>query len=235
MEVGANRKALVQLGVAVAVLAIVVYFQFLRDPAAPTAPPPRPQARPAAASDPAVTQTSSRPSSSARSTGGRFRPRLGRSRAEDAPDPMTADTTLRTDLLIRVRGIEEPAVERDIFNFGRPPRPAAEGPTPAETAQAQARLQAAMTRPASRPNPVPKRKAPAQAAKPPNWKYYGFASLPGQDTRRAFLLDGEEILVAVEGALVQEQYRMGRIGQEALVLEDIRSGQEFTIRLETSR
>ena len=70
-------------------------------------------------------------------------------------------------------------MERDIFNFGRPPRPAAEGPTPAETAQAQARLQAAMNRPTSRPKPVPKRKAPAQAAKPPNWKYYGFRQSAG--------------------------------------------------------
>ena len=147
---------------------------------------------------------------------------------------MTADASLRKELLDRVRGIEEPSVERDIFNFGRPRRPEVKPPTPAETKQAQARLEAAMRKPKPAPARAAPRKAPPRA-KPPDWKYYGLASLPGLDTRRAFLLDGEEILVAAEGALIQERYRIGQIGLEALVLEDMQAQQEFTIPLEAAR
>ena len=227
MEVGANRKSLVQLGIAVAVLVAVVYFQFLRDPG-----PPRAQReaelRPVEAPEPGRQETLLRPAEPTRRTGGRFRPRLGRSSDEHVPDPMTAATTLRTDLLDRVRGIEEPALDRDIFNFGQPRPVAVKPPTADETERAQQRLEAAMRKRPPRPQPAPKEKAP-------NWKYYGLASLPGQDTRRGFLLDGEEILVAAEGALVGEHYRIGEIGQEALVLVDVRHGQEFRIRLEAAQ
>ncbi len=233
MELGANRKSLVQLGAALAVLAAVVYFQFLRDPGSPVQQR-LPETRPTAPAESATGEPAPRQVSAIRRTGGRFRPRLGRPKADEAPDPMTADASLRTELLDRVRGIEEPSIERDIFNFGRPRRPEVKPPTPDETARAQARLEAAL----KKPKPAPPRPAPRKApprAKPPDWKYYGLASLPGQDTRRAFLLDGEEILVASEGALIQERYRIGQIGLETLVLEDVRAQQEFTIPLEVSR
>lgn len=233
MELGANRKSLVQLGAALAVLAAVVYFQFLRDPGSPVQQR-LPETRPTTPAESATGEPAPRQVSAIRRTGGRFRPRLGRPKADEAPDPMTADASLRTELLDRVRGIEEPSIERDIFNFGRPRRPEVKPPTPDETARAQARLEAAL----KKPKPAPSRPAPRKApprAKPPDWKYYGLASLPGQDTRRAFLLDGEEILVASEGALIQERYRIGQIGLETLVLEDVRAQQEFTIPLEVSR
>lgn len=233
MELGANRKSLVQLGVALAVLATVVYFQFLRNPGAPVRQR-LPESSPPAPTEAAAGAPGLRQVSAVRRTGGRFRPRLGRPKSDDAPDPMTADASLRTELLDRIRGIEEPSVERDIFNFGRPRRPEVKPPTPAETKQAQARLEAALRKPQPAPaGPAPRKVPPA--AKPPDWKYYGLASLPGQDTRRAFLLDGEEILVAAEGALIQERYRIDRIGLETLVLEDVQAQQEFTLPLEASR
>lgn len=232
MEVGANRKSLIQLAITVALLAIVVYFQFFRDPAAPEEPR-RTQARPAAVAT-ASNEPAPRQVSATRRTGGRFQPRLGRSKSEGTPDPMTAEATLRKNLLDRVRGIEEPAVERDIFNFGRPKKPEVKPPTQAETDQAQARLEAAMRKPKPAPAKPAPRKAPVRA-RPPAWKYYGLASLPGAGAQRAFLLDGDEILVTTEGALIQERYRIGRIGLEALVLEDVQAEQEFTIPLESSK
>ena len=233
MELGANRKSLIQLGIALAVLAIVVHLQFFRDPGAPVQQS-RTEARPSAPAETATGEPASRQMSAIRRTGGRFRPRLGRPKSDEAPDPMTADASLRNELLERVRGIAEPSVERDIFNFGRPRKPEVKPPTPAETKQAQERLEAAMRKPKPAPPKPAPRKAPSRA-KPPDWKYYGLASLPGQDMRRAFLLDGEEILVAAEGALIQERYRIGQIGQETLVLEDVQAQQEFTIPLEVPR
>lgn len=233
MELGANRKSLIQLAVALAVLAIVVYFQFLRDPGTPVQPL-SPETRPSAPAKAAAGEPAPRQVAAIRRTGGKFRPRLGRSKSGEGPDPMTADASLRKELLDRLREIEEPSVERDIFNFGRPPRPEVKPPTSEEAKRAQARLEAAMRK----PKPAPARPAPGKApsrARPPDWKYYGLASLPGQDTRRAFLLDGDEILVAAEGALIQERYRIGQIGLEALVLEDVQARQEFTIPLEISR
>lgn len=232
MEVGANRKSVAQLAVAVGVLAIVVYFQFFRGPSSPVAQPvqtPPVQATPTGAG----IEPESRRVPGVRRTSGRFRPRLGRTRSEDAPDPMTADVNLRRDLLDRVRRIEPPEVDRDIFNFGKPRPAKIAAPTAAETEQAQARLTEAMKRSKPAPPPPTPRRSKSRA-RPPAWKYYGLASLPGQTTQRAFLLDHEEILVAGEGMLLRERYLIRKIGPEDLVLEDLEANQEFTIALEAS-
>ncbi len=233
MELGANRKSLQQLGAALAVLALVVYFQFFRATAPPEAPL-RPQPRSPLASSPVATEPEPRQSSATGRASGRFRPRLGRSRHDEATDPMSADAVLRKHLLERVRGIGEPTVDRDIFNFGRPPRPPVSPPTPDETELAQARFEAEMqARDRERPTPPPRKSPPG--ARPPQWKYYGVASVPDSDSQRAFLLAGEEILVASEGSLLEERYRIGRIGLESISFVDEQADQEFSIPLEVPR
>ncbi len=224
MELGADRKSLAQLGVALAVLAGVVYYQFLRSPAEPTA-----SGGPAAAEE-----GPSRPVPDAGTSrrGGRFQARLGRGTGKEAPDPLTADATLRSDLLEQVRSIAVPTVERDIFNFGRPPRPKPQPPTPAEARLAQQRLEAALQKPP--PAPKPAKPPPEPPYRPPSWKYFGMASQPGAERARAFLLDGEEVLVATGGSVLRDRYRLDRVGAERVVLTDLQAEREFSIALEGS-
>ena len=233
MELGADRRSIAKLGAALAVLAVVVYFQFLREtPAAlPTAPEP---ALPIAGSPEAAAATVSAPPPSARQRGGQFRPRVGGRGSDDPPDPLTADTTLRTAVLDKIRSIEVPSVDRDIFNFGRPKPPA--GPPEPEVRQAQAVLDRAMEKkvvPA--PKPPPKQPLSVVRVRPPDWKYFGLASQGDDVPKRAFLLDGEEILVGARGSVLNGRYRIESIGVEAVVIADLEANQEFSIDLEVPR
>ncbi len=208
LELGANKKSLVQLAAALAVLAAVVYVQFFGSQGG------RP-ARPAAAPG------SSSPARAAR--GADSGPP-----ADPSRDP-AADARLRKELLERVRAIEAPVVDRNIFAFGRPQPREFTGPTKEEAQLAQARLEAAVRKPPPRPVPKP---APKRAARPPDWKYYGLASAANSEARQAFLLDGEEILLASEGALLQGRYRITGIGLQAVRLEDTLENQQFSIPLD---
>ena len=69
-------------------------------------------------------------------------------------------------------------------------------------------------------------------ARPPDWKYYGLASAANSEARQAFLLDGEEILLASKGSLLQGRYRITDIGLQAVELEDTQENQQFSIPLE---
>ena len=235
MELGANKKSVAMLAGLLVLLAFVVYSQFFRGDTV-TVPDRPPLTRTAASGNSAPAEerpnrVTARPSS----RGGRFRPRLGRTRSEDRPDPATAEAELRTGLLDRLRGIEEPVVDRDIFNFGRPKPPPAKAPTPQEVRQAQSKLDAAMrkTERVAAPRPAPRPAAPR--GRPPNWKYYGLADSPQSASKRAFLLDGDEILVAAEGSVVQDRYQIARIGLDTVELTDLEAQQEFKIRREASR
>lgn len=227
MELGADRQSILRLAAALAVLAVVTYWQCIRDTGG--APGPRSAAPPPAADAGSPTPAAQEPDSGAQAAG-RFRPRLGGRRGENAPDPLTADATLRTGLLAKVRGIDVPSVQRDIFNFGRPKPAAVEPLTEDEERQAQARLGAAMRKLREQPKPPPAPAAPP--FRPPDWKYFGMAGRGGSNAERAFLLDGEEILVATEGSVLQGRYRIESIGLESVVLADIEAGREFSIRLE---
>ena len=230
MEVGADRRSLIKLGAALAVLAAVLYFQFFRESA------PRPAGPRIAPDAPAAAQNAdAEPPPVRQSRGGRFQPRLGRRESDEAPDPLTAETALRTDLLHKVRAIEVPTVDRDIFNFGRPKPPPPKPPDPDAAREAQRRVEEQMRERqerAARERPAP---APEPRARPPSWKYFGVASREDTVAQRAFLLDGEEILVAEQGLVLQDRYRIESIGLEALVLADLESQQEFSIPLEIPR
>ncbi len=231
MELGANRKSVTQLALLLALLAFVVYFQFLREPGVPAQP-----ASPSRAATSAPSQAATRQPPETQQPRRRFQPRLGGAGREDTPDPMTADSTIRKDRLDRLRAIEEPSVERDIFNFGRPKPVTIQGPTREELAEAQKRLAETRRAPAApRASPVKPPPPPQPRVAPPDWKYYGMASLPATDARRAFLLDGEEILVVAEGAKVRDKYRIATIGLSEIEVEDIQAGQDFSIPLEVAR
>jgi hypothetical protein len=114
------------------------------------------------------------------------------------------DPSLRLDLLEASRSVEYQGSSRNIFEFYNPPPP----PPPIE------------------PTPPPPVNAAPPTPRPPAiaLKFYGTAQRQG-GPRRAFLTDGEEIIIAQEGDRVANFYEIRRIGVSSLELEDSRSRQ----------
>ena len=141
-----------------------------------------------------------------------FKPSLKRAR-EVAGDPTKVDPTLRLDLLARLQNAKFEGNMRSVFEFAQapPPPPDAKHPKPA---QARAFIG---------PRPVPSAPPPPPPPPPPQipLKFYGFVNPARPDIKRAFFMDGDEIMVAGEGEIVRNRYRIVRIGVNSAVVEDI--------------
>lgn len=240
MKVGAERNKLILLGVLALVAVYTVYTQLFSSPAPITPRAPRADNRQEIEQvTPELRRASRKP---ARKTsqreevrGAAFRPSYPGGEGEEALDPHKVDPTLHVELLAKVRTITFEGVERNIFAFGErkqvvPP------PDPAEVAAAQKALEEA-----AKPKPVVAAPPPAPAtpsapkAPPIKWKYYGFAESSNDDQKRAFLLDGEEILIGAEGDVFQKRYRIVRIGMNSIVVEDMQFKDEQTLPLEQNK
>ena len=61
-------------------------------------------------------------------------------------------------------------------------------------------------------------------------KYYGFSSRPGEP-KRAFLQDGENNFVAVEGDVVERRYKILKITNTTVLVEDVLNNNQQNITL----
>lgn len=123
------------------------------------------------------------------------------------------DPTLRLGLLRSSEGVKYEGTGRNIF------RAQAEEPLPKPVK-----------------SPLETKKAPPQPTGPPppppiNLKFYGFASKPGEPTKRVFLSEGENIFIAGEGDVVDRRYKVVRIGQNSVEIEDLLNNNRQTIPL----
>ena len=77
--------------------------------------------------------------------------------------------------------------------------------------------------------PPPEPKAP-----PIPLKFYGFVNKTKVGDKRAFFLDGEDIVIAGEGDLIKKRYKIVRIGVNSAVVEDteFHSNNQQTLPLE---
>jgi hypothetical protein len=225
MKIGAEQDKLKWLAVVTVILLITVYVQFFASSAPVAAPRPAPAVPQQTAAGRGNTRAAVPSRAAPAVRGQRFQPRFAG--ASEDLDPMTVDPTLRTDLLARVRNVKFGGVQRNIFLFGErkkvvPP------PEPETLAKAQARLDA-LSKPAA-PAPPP---APVKPSAPPiQFKYYGFANKPGDPQKRAFLLDGEDILIGGEGDVIKSRYKIIRIGVNSIVVEDMQYSNQQTLRLQ---
>ena len=223
MTLGADRKKLYVLG---ALILIGGYFFYTNVLSGPSSPAPVRPTRPTALSNPyPETQAASRrPAPSSRSNE-EFRPSLKPKRPEERVDPMSIDPTLRLDLLAKVQAVNIEGGRRNLFSVGAPPLP----PEPAVSvkgATATARVMGPQPPP---PPPQP----PAEPPPPPiTLKYYGYSSARSDNHKRAFFLDGDDILVAAEGETVKKRYRVVRIGVNSVVMEDTQFKHEQTLPLQ---
>jgi hypothetical protein len=225
MKLGAEPKKIAALAALLAVAGYVFYSNLISSEGGP------PAARPAAAVNPqpAVmrdldppTPAEPRPSASSRTRSLEFRPTLRRNRADGGPDPFATDPTLRTDLLAQVQQVKLEGGERNLFQFGPPP-----APKPIEPK--------IIPKPIG-PAPPPDTKPQEAASKPPPTpiplKFYGYASEGRAGQRRAFFLDGDDILVAAEGEVLKRRYKIVRIGVNSCVVEDVEQKHQQTLPLE---
>jgi hypothetical protein len=136
-------------------------------------------------------------------------------------DPATIDPTLRLDLLAKVQTVTLEGGERNLFQFGSAPMPKTPEPK-------------IIPKPVAA-TPPPVQMQPAEPVKPPPppipLKFYGYSQArPGE--KRAFFLDGEEIIVANEGDMIQRRYKLVRIGVNSVVVEDTQHNHRQTLPLQ---
>jgi outer membrane biosynthesis protein TonB len=229
MKLGAEPKKLAILGTLLVVAAVLFYVNLSGDAgpeelaALPKMTPVTPVAR-SGAPAPAAPAPASREARRPRE----FRPSV-RHPAEQPLDPEKVDPTLRLELLEKLHNVTLRGAGRNIFEFAAPP------PPPPSARPPEPKI---IPRPANAPPPVeiaqpvdpPKPQAP-----PIPLKFYGFISTPRGAERRAFFLDGEEIVVAAEGDTIKSRYKVLRIGLNSVEMEDLQFQQRQTLRLEEQR
>lgn len=136
------------------------------------------------------------------------------------------DVALRTDLLEQERVTVQPNSIRNIFayNIPRPPRPPAPepDPEPEETVEIE------------KPPPPPPTEL-RSTIPPAPYRFFGIAEDGSIGGRRVFLTDGESVYSAVKGELIDNRYRVVQIGDQNLMLEDIKAGHRWTIPFDTGR
>jgi hypothetical protein len=78
------------------------------------------------------------------------------------------------------------------------------------------------------PTPLP----PPPLTLPPNFKFFGFGTVPNGSPRRAFLTDGEEVYVVAEGETFLGRFRILKIGNATIDFEEIPSGRQGRANME---
>lgn len=225
MNLGAEPKKVAALGVLVVVGAYLIYTNVF---SSPESSPSRPTKSATSTGLPPIAPvpptTSARRGDTGRRQASDFRPPYRKSRPEDRPDPNTIDPTLRLDLLAKVQGVDATTGIRNLFQFttaaaiaaARSPEPAKIVPKPMTTALAPS-------------GPPP---AAVKAGPPPiNLKYFGYTALRTGGAKRAFFIDGDEILIGTEGELMKKRYRVVRIGVNSVTVEDTQFNNTQTLKL----
>lgn len=141
-------------------------------------------------------------------------------------DPSGIDPTLHLELLASLRGVQPEGGTRSLFELSAPPvvavavvrEPEKIKPTPVGPML-----------PPPPPPPPPDPKAP-----PIPLKFYGFVNPAKADPKRAFFLDGEDIIIAGEGDVIKKHYKIVRIGINSAVVEDteFKTNNQQTLPLE---
>jgi hypothetical protein len=154
-----------------------------------------------------------------------FKPYQGTRDPKDRPDPATIDPTLRLDLLAKVQNIEVGAPGRNLFQFGAAPPPVV------PVAALPKNLPKIATNAPPPPPVTPAGPPPPPQAPPMTFKYYGYKVSKSDGHKAAFLLDGEDILIAGENDTVKKHYRVVKIGINSITIEDTEFKSTQTLQL----
>lgn len=227
MKVGAEPKKVAMLAGLTLLAGYLVYNNLFSDQTAVTVSPQparpariqrAPRTTPAQAARPDLRPAIRTP---ARSGLREFRPSLKPRDPDERPDLSTIDPTLRLDLLAKLQEVTVEGADRSLFEFSAAPTPKKPEPkiipkSPADLAKDAGGKEP--PKPVKPPPPIP-------------LKFYGYTTLAHRGLKRAFFLDGEEILVASEGEVMKKRYKLVRIGINSVVVEDIEHKHEQTLPL----
>lgn len=224
-KVGAEPKKLAILG---GLLAVAAYFYFSSGTPGSTV-----------SATPGVTAPASAgvaPGESRRAAAKRFSdgasgngPREFRPSVPKSVDPSSVDPTLKLNELAALRKVEIEGGTRSLFEIlSAPPAPVVpiKGVAPIKPKP----LFSGPVKPPDPPGPPPDPKAP-----PIPLKFYGFVNQTKSGTdKRAFFLDGEDIVIATEGDTIKKRYKIIRIGINSATVEDtnFKSNNQQTLPLE---
>jgi len=214
---GMERK---KIAVLAALLLVLVYFLWPsshgNEGAQPTAhshvgnaPAPIPQY----AGGPAETRDRGRRGSASQASDAmeEFRPSLRKVRQSNT-DPSRIDPTLRLDLLAKLQNVKFEGDSRSLFEASE---------TPPMKLGDEKVVPTGPIRKMPPPKPLPPPGPPPPPPPPPiPLKFYGFVNPANATDRRAFFLDGDDILVAGEGDLLKKRYKIVRIGVSQALVED---------------
>jgi len=210
---GADRKKVMILVGLVAFLAVYWFWSNSSPDSAPAPKASIPGLPPVTGPRTVRASRAGRPTTNNRSAE-EFRPTLKPSKYADI-DRATIDPTLHLDLLAKLQSVKTGDTGRSLFDFGQAT------PAPVELAGVK---EPAKIIPGFRrygPQPPPKPVEPPKPVAPPiPLKFYGFVDQTKNGTKRAFFLDGEDIIVAAEGQLIKNRYKIVRIGINSAVVED---------------
>ena len=160
-----------------------------------------------------------------RSRGDEFHPSLRPKNKEDQIVLSEVDPTLRLELLAKVQNVKLDGGQRNLFQFGEAVRLAGDEPriVPKRVAMG----------PDPPPPPPPPPGPPPVVPPPPiTMKYYGLATKRIDGKKTGFFLDGEEIILATEGMVVNKRYKIVRINAESVVLENLEfKNQQQTVKI----
>lgn len=153
-----------------------------------------------------------------------FRPTF---KLPEGTDVSRLDPELKLALLAQVRNLPLETARRSLFEFGAAPPP----PVPKVAPVKPAPVPVASAAPPPPPTPA----TPVKPPPPPiPLKFYGYVS--GRDAvtvgnKRAFFLEGEDIVVAGENDVIHGRYRVVRIDLNSAIIEDTTTKSQQTLPL----
>ena len=225
-----SKKKVVMLGALVALL-VVIFIWNSTSSSTPSAVPVAPRAAVTPGATGPRTSASTTPSimPAHRTVRGQtqsvddFRPTL---KLPDGTDVSKIDPALKLELLATLKNVAMEGGARSLFDFGQPPPP----PTPKVDPIKPGQLALGANK------GTDKQKEPDKPAGPPPpppipLKFYGYSNAARSGARRAFFLSGDEIFVAGENDMIQNRYKVIRIGVNSAVVEDTSNKHQQTLPL----
>jgi hypothetical protein len=230
LKLGGEPKKTAFLGGLVVLMLVVGYYEFFAGDSESSSGSPA-IAAPATPVNAQVNRAKqARPESrrtAVRTSPGDWKPRLGPKNPEDRPDPAAIDPTLRLNLLARVQSVETGPPGRNLFVFGSVPPP----PGPKIELPKVAKIP--LNQPPGPPPPVVSPGPPPPPQAPPmTFKYYGYEVSKSDGRKAAFLLDGDDILIAGENDTFKRRYRVVKIGLSSITIEDTQFKSTQTLPLQ---
>lgn len=210
MKLGTENRTKTIVAVVLLAVGIFVFVRVLLNPGQTPEAPSKPVAARTAAIDTATTGAAAIPTARGRAA------RDNKLRYVAAPLKPSLDPRLRLDLLKDSEHMKYEGTGRNIFaeHLEDIPNPVAPG----------------IKGKGGKGNASPWVPPPPPGPPPINIKFYGWASRPGEP-KAVFLSQGDSVFVAREGEIIDRRYRVVRIEQNRVELEDMLSNNRQSIPL----